>query len=65
MRPFCLCPDNFSRQSLLQKEEICALKETIAQLDKEKATLQDCMEEGREKIATFEESLSIKVCCNM
>ncbi|XP_064905949.1 testis-specific gene 10 protein isoform X2 [Columba livia] len=52
--------DNFSRQSLLQKEEICALKETIAQLDKEKATLQDCVEEGREKIATFEESLAIK-----
>ncbi|KAM6419819.1 LOW QUALITY PROTEIN: testis-specific gene 10 protein [Pluvialis apricaria] len=53
-----LLPDNFSRQSLVQ-EEICALKETIAQLDKEKATLQDCVEEG-EKIATFEESLAIK-----
>ncbi|PKU38940.1 hypothetical protein llap_10746 [Limosa lapponica baueri] len=52
--------DNFSRQSLVQQEEICALKETIAQLDKEKATLQNCVEEGREKIATFEESLAIK-----
>uniref|UniRef100_A0A8C4XSX3 Testis specific 10 n=1 Tax=Falco tinnunculus TaxID=100819 RepID=A0A8C4XSX3_FALTI len=52
--------DNFSRQSLVQQEEICALKETIVQLDKEKASLQDCVEEGREKIATFEESLAIK-----
>ncbi|KAM6438905.1 LOW QUALITY PROTEIN: testis-specific gene 10 protein [Rhynochetos jubatus] len=51
---------NFSRQSLVQQEDICALKETIAQLDKEKATLQDCVEEGREKIAIFEESLAIK-----
>lgn len=65
MRPFWLCPDNFSRQSHGQQKEICALKETIAQLDKEKATLQDCVEEGREKIATFEESLAIKVCSNM
>ncbi|NXU76706.1 TSG10 protein, partial [Oreotrochilus melanogaster] len=52
--------DNFSRRSLVQQEEICALKETIAQLDKEKATLQSCVEEGREKIATFEESLATK-----
>ncbi|NXQ87792.1 TSG10 protein, partial [Nyctibius grandis] len=52
--------DYFSRQSLVQQEEICALKETTAQLDKEKATLQGCVEEGREKIATFEESLAIK-----
>ncbi|KAM9389856.1 testis-specific gene 10 protein [Phaethornis superciliosus] len=52
--------DDFSRQSLVQQEEICALKETIAQLDKEKATLQSCVEEGREKIATFEESLTTK-----
>ncbi|XP_071602205.1 testis-specific gene 10 protein [Heliangelus exortis] len=52
--------DNFSRQSLVQQEEICALKETIAQLDKEKATLQSCVEEGRENIATFEESLATK-----
>ncbi|GAB0178887.1 testis-specific gene 10 protein [Grus japonensis] len=52
--------DNFSRQSLVQQEEIYALKETIAQLDKEKATLQDCVEEGSEKIAAFEESLAIK-----
>ncbi|XP_074913718.1 testis-specific gene 10 protein isoform X3 [Buteo buteo] len=52
--------DNFSRQSLVQQKEICALKETIAQLDKEKASLQDCVEEGREKIVTFEESLAIK-----
>ncbi|XP_069626150.1 testis-specific gene 10 protein isoform X3 [Haliaeetus albicilla] len=52
--------DNFSRQSLVQQQEICALKETIAQLDKEKASLQDCVEEGREKIVTFEESLAIK-----
>ncbi|KAM7131498.1 testis-specific gene 10 protein isoform 1-T1 [Ciconia maguari] len=52
--------DNFSRQSLVQQEEICALKETIAQLDKEKASLQDCVEEGREKTATFEETLAIK-----
>ncbi|KAM6381932.1 LOW QUALITY PROTEIN: testis-specific gene 10 protein [Alca torda] len=52
--------DNFSRQSLAQQEEICALKETIAQLHKENATLQDCLKEGREKIATFEESLAIK-----
>ncbi|KFV94883.1 Testis-specific 10, partial [Eurypyga helias] len=52
--------DDFSRQSLVQQEEICALKETIAQLDKEKATLQETVEEGREKIATFEENLAIK-----
>ncbi|NXN27225.1 TSG10 protein, partial [Nycticryphes semicollaris] len=52
--------DNFSRQNLAQQEEICALRETIAQLDKEKATLQNCVEEGREKIASFEESLAIK-----
>ncbi|KAM9301069.1 LOW QUALITY PROTEIN: testis-specific gene 10 protein [Morus bassanus] len=51
--------DNFSRQSLVQQEGICALKETIAQLDKEKASLQD-WQEGREKIATFEESLAMK-----
>lgn len=65
MRLFWLCPDNFSRQSLVQQQEICALKERIAQLDKEKASLQDCVEEGREKIVTFEESLAIKVCYNM
>ncbi|KFQ74717.1 Testis-specific 10, partial [Phoenicopterus ruber ruber] len=52
--------DNFLRQSLVQQEEICAFKETIAKLGKEKATLQDCVEEAREKIATFEESLAIK-----
>jgi len=60
-----LCPGNFSRQSRVQQEEICALKETVAQLDKEKASLQDSVEQGREKIATFEESLAIKVCSNM
>lgn len=64
MRPFCLCLDNFSRQSLLQQEEICALKETVAQLHKEKATLQDYVEKGKEQIASFEESLSVKVCSN-
>ncbi|XP_063999629.1 testis-specific gene 10 protein isoform X1 [Pogoniulus pusillus] len=52
---------NFSRQGLAQQEEICALKETVVQLTKEKATLQNSVEEGREKIATLEESLSIKV----
>ncbi|XP_061315678.1 testis-specific gene 10 protein [Pezoporus flaviventris] len=52
--------DNFSRQSLVQQEEICALKGTVAQLTKEKASLQGCVEEGRKKIATFEESLATK-----
>lgn len=65
MRPFWLCPDNFSRQSLVQQEEICALKGTVAQLNKEKASLQGCVEEERKKIATFEESLATKVCSNM
>ncbi|NXU51013.1 TSG10 protein, partial [Turnix velox] len=53
--------DNFSRQSFAQQEEICALKETIAQLGEEKAALQACVEEGREKIAAFEKSLEAKV----
>uniref|UniRef100_A0A8U7M3P0 Uncharacterized protein n=1 Tax=Corvus moneduloides TaxID=1196302 RepID=A0A8U7M3P0_CORMO len=53
--------ENFSRQSLLQQEDICALKEAIAQLNKEKPSLQNCVEEGRESIATSEESLAIKV----
>ncbi|XP_053912195.1 testis-specific gene 10 protein isoform X1 [Cuculus canorus] len=52
--------DNFSRQNFVQQEEICTLKEAIAQLGKEKASLQDRLEEGREKIATFEESLAVK-----
>ncbi|KAJ7397499.1 hypothetical protein BTVI_135130 [Pitangus sulphuratus] len=50
----CLIRGNFSRQSHVQ-EEICA------QLDMEKASLQDCVEERREKIDTFEESLAIKL----
>ncbi|KAM4790015.1 LOW QUALITY PROTEIN: testis-specific gene 10 protein [Cyanocitta cristata] len=52
--------ENFSRQSLLQEEDICALKEAIAQLNKEKSSLQGSVEEGRERIATSEESLAIK-----
>ncbi|POI29399.1 hypothetical protein CIB84_006851, partial [Bambusicola thoracicus] len=52
--------DNFSKQSFAQEEKICALKDTIAQLDKEKETLQECVEEEREKIVTFEENLRIK-----
>ncbi|KAM9567572.1 testis-specific gene 10 protein isoform 4-T4 [Guaruba guarouba] len=51
---------NFSRQSLVQQEEICALKGTVVQLNKEKASLQGCVEEGRKKIAAFEESLATK-----
>lgn len=65
MRPFWLYSDNFSKQSFAQEEKICALKDTIAQLDKEKETLQECVEEEREKIFTFEENLRIKVCSNM
>lgn len=65
MRPFWLYSDNFSKQSFAQEEKICALKDTIAQLDKEKETLQECVEEEREKIITFEENLRIKVCSNM
>lgn len=38
------------------------MKETIAQL---KTSLQDCVEEGKERIATFQESLAIKVCSNI
>lgn len=50
---------------MVQQEEICALKETVVQLSKEKSSLQDCVEEGRERIAAFEESLAIKVCSNI
>uniref|UniRef100_A0A8C6IPK2 Uncharacterized protein n=1 Tax=Melopsittacus undulatus TaxID=13146 RepID=A0A8C6IPK2_MELUD len=52
--------DNFSRQSLVQQEEISALKRTVVQLNKEKASIQGCVEEGRKKMATFEESLATK-----
>lgn len=65
MSPFWLCSDNFSKQSLLQQEKICALKETVVRLGKEKETLQECVEEEREKIVTFEENLTIKVRSNM
>lgn len=44
------------------------MKETIAQLHVDKSSLQDCVEEGRERIeriATFQESLAIKVCSNI
>lgn len=57
--------DDFSKQSSAQEEKICALKDTIVQLEKEKETLQECVEEEREKIVTFEENLKIKVCSNM
>uniref|UniRef100_A0A8C3CG43 Testis specific 10 n=1 Tax=Cairina moschata TaxID=8855 RepID=A0A8C3CG43_CAIMO len=52
--------DNFSKQSLLQQEKICALKETVVRLGKEKETLQECVEEERKKIVTFQENLTIK-----
>ncbi|XP_021268632.1 testis-specific gene 10 protein isoform X2 [Numida meleagris] len=52
--------DDFSKQSFAQEEKICALKETIVQLGKEKKTLQECVEEEREKTATSEENLKIK-----
>lgn len=65
MRPFCLCPDYFSRQSLVQQEEIRALEETVALLDKEKAILQGYVEEGRKKIDTFGASMAFKVCSIM
>ncbi|OXB58903.1 hypothetical protein ASZ78_007689, partial [Callipepla squamata] len=52
--------NNFSKQSFAQEEKICALNETIVQLDKEKKTLQECVEEERKKTTTFEENLKIK-----
>ncbi|KAM7066702.1 LOW QUALITY PROTEIN: testis-specific gene 10 protein [Acridotheres tristis] len=48
--------ESLSEIHLVQQEESCTLKETIAQ---PKSSLQDCVE-GRERIATFQESLAIK-----
>lgn len=65
MRSFWLCPDNYSKQNVAKQDEIYVLKETIAQLDREKDSLQDFIEEKSEKIAAFEKTLAIKVCSIM
>lgn len=54
--------DNFTRQSIAQREEISILGATLNDLAKEKECLQACLDKKSENIASLGESLSMKVC---
>lgn len=53
--------ENLSKHNLAYQEEICSLNETIAELDSEKDSLQDLLDEKTEKIVSLQESLVSKV----
>ncbi|XP_048351454.1 testis-specific gene 10 protein isoform X2 [Sphaerodactylus townsendi] len=52
--------ENLSKQNGVQQEEICTLNETVAELDTEKESFRDLLDERTEKIIALEESLDIK-----
>ena len=54
--------DNFTRQSIAQREEISILGATLNDLAKEKECLQACLDKKSENIASLGESLAMKVC---
>lgn len=54
--------DNFTRQSIAQREEISILGATLSDLAKEKEGLQACLDKKSENIASLGESLAMKVC---
>ncbi|XP_066863205.1 testis-specific gene 10 protein isoform X2 [Kogia breviceps] len=52
--------DNFTRQSIAQREEISILGATLNDLAKEKECLQTCLDKKSENIASLGESLAMK-----
>ncbi|XP_026984648.1 testis-specific gene 10 protein isoform X6 [Sagmatias obliquidens] len=52
--------DNFTRQSIAQREEISILGATLNDLAKEKECLQACLDKKSENIASLGESLAMK-----